>query len=62
MNLTDTCPMPFGTHKGTEMANVPDGYLKWFWIENEVRYRRGRLSEPFMAVMEYIEDYGPENL
>lgn len=62
MNLTDTDKMPFGKYKGREMANVPDGYLKWFWTDKEASYRKGRLSTSFMAVMKYIEDFGPENL
>jgi uncharacterized protein (DUF3820 family) len=29
--MKDTDLMPFGKHKGTEMANVPATYLLWLW-------------------------------
>lgn len=34
MKLTDNSPMPFGTHKGTKMANVPAKYLLWIYEQN----------------------------
>ena len=44
--LTDKSPMPFGKHKGVEMANVPADYLIWLY-ENE------KCTD---EVREYIED------
>lgn len=29
--LDDKSPMPFGVHKGVEMANVPASYLLWLY-------------------------------
>jgi uncharacterized protein (DUF3820 family) len=46
MTLTDKSPMPFGVHKGTEMANVPASYLIWL-------YENDKCSD---SVREYIED------
>jgi len=43
MKLTDNSPMPFGTHKGTKMANVPAKYLLWIYEQN-------------LDVMNYIKD------
>lgn len=55
--MTDTDLMPFGKHKGTAMANVPDEYLKWFWKENVRAWRMGALSGQWQrAIMAYIED------
>jgi len=31
VTLTDESPMPYGIHKGKEMANVPANYLLWLW-------------------------------
>lgn len=62
MTLTDTDKMPFGRFKGEDMANVPDDYLKWFWEQNEAKYKANKLTGSFREVMEYIEDFGPENL
>lgn len=33
--LTDESIMPFGIHKGVAMANVPDHYLKWLYINKK---------------------------
>lgn len=33
--LTDNDTMPFGKHKGTKMANVPDSYLLWLHETNK---------------------------
>jgi uncharacterized protein (DUF3820 family) len=44
--LTDKDPMPFGQHKGTAMADVPDAYLLWLWNENKCNNE----------VREYIKD------
>jgi Putative quorum-sensing-regulated virulence factor len=30
-DLTDTCKMPFGKHKGQLMQDVPASYLHWLW-------------------------------
>jgi uncharacterized protein (DUF3820 family) len=30
-NLNDQSPMPFGTHKGKKMEDVPASYLLWLW-------------------------------
>ena len=53
MTLTDESPMPFGKHKGTEMANVPADYLLWLW-------KKQGTSKPFgeeaAAVQRYIID------
>lgn len=32
--LTDRDKMPFGKHKGKEMANVPAPYLLWLYVES----------------------------
>ncbi len=38
MTLSDKSPMPFGTHKGCPMSQVPAKYLDWLigqpWIKN----------------------------
>ena len=44
--LTDKSPMPYGKHKGVEMANVPAEYLIWL-------YENDKCSD---SVKEYIED------
>lgn len=46
MTLTDKSPMPFGKHKGVEMANVPADYLLWLYENNKCTDE----------VKEYIED------
>lgn len=46
--LTDTCPMPFGQHKGRPMQDVPARYLHWLWCEG-VKDEKGR------AIHNYIE-------
>lgn len=28
--LDDDSPMPFGTHKGKRLGDVPDHYFRWF--------------------------------
>ncbi|WP_114752343.1 putative quorum-sensing-regulated virulence factor [Pleomorphovibrio marinus] len=63
MTLTDNDPMPFGKHKGTPMANVPDHYLKWLHAEISLELMRGRkISQEQQSVLDYIQDYGIENL
>lgn len=54
--LKDLDEMPFGMHKGTAMANVPDQYLIWFWGENCTQLREGKLYGDQLMVMLYIED------
>ena len=44
--LNDNSLMPFGIHKGKEMANVPDQYLRWL-------YQSGKC---YGDVKEYIEE------
>lgn len=46
MKLTDNSPMPFGKHKGTQMANVPASYLIWLYDNDKCS----------VEVREYIED------
>lgn len=43
--LIDKDVMEFGKHKGEKLANVPAGYLLWFWNQNEKNF----------ALMKYIE-------
>ncbi len=57
LEFTDESKMPFGTHKGKKLLDVPDDYLKWVWLENREQY----LNEETMpvttaALMKYIED------
>lgn len=33
--LTDTCPMPWGKHKGKRMIDVPAAYLLWLHTEGK---------------------------
>lgn len=33
--LTDESLMPFGIHEGKKMANVPDSYLNYLYINNK---------------------------
>lgn len=47
--MEDTDLMPFGVHKGTEMANVPASYL--IWVEDNVRE-----NSFTKKVLEYIEE------
>jgi len=44
--LTDKSPMPYGRHKGVEMANVPASYLMWL-------YENDKCTD---EVRDYIED------
>lgn len=60
--LTDNCPMPFGPHKGTKMANVPDRDLKNLWERYKVDFNNGRTYGAMSAVLQYIKEYGPEHL
>ena len=57
--MKDDDLMPFGKFKGQAMANVPDSYLLWFHKENEGSQN---LNAESKMVMDYILDYGPENL
>ena len=34
LELTDQCPMPFGTHKGVRMEKVPADYLLWLYAND----------------------------
>ena len=33
--LEDPSPMPFGTHEGKQMQDVPARYLCWLWNESD---------------------------
>lgn len=44
--LTDLDPMPFGTHSGKKMMNVPADYLLWLYADG--------CNHP--ALKAYIED------
>lgn len=33
--MTDESLMPYGIHKGSKMANVPDKYLMWLYDSNK---------------------------
>lgn len=55
--MNDFSKMPFGQHKGTLMANVPDDHLKWLWGENKVAYKLGQLRGEKFWVMRYIDEY-----
>ncbi len=33
--LTDKSPMPYGKHKGKQLANVPADYLLWLYKNNK---------------------------
>jgi|ERR1041385_3931961 uncharacterized protein (DUF3820 family) len=46
--LTDTDPMPFGSHEGTRMARVPSSYLDWL-------SGQAWLAEKFPQVADYIQ-------
>ena len=54
--LKDESIMPFGAHKGNEMANIPDNYLYWYWGENKEDYQKGKLNGYGRRVMDYIRD------
>lgn len=53
--MKDTDLMPFGKHKGEQMANVPDSYLIWLWKENQEKddFSKG---PQVIEVLKYIED------
>lgn len=34
MIMDDSTPMPFGTHKGKPMEDVPARYLLWLWEDS----------------------------
>ena len=64
--LTDDSTMPIGQHKGKNMLDVPDSWLKWYWRQNKHSFRNGdgfELSSNQFRVMEYIEDsFNPADL
>jgi Putative quorum-sensing-regulated virulence factor len=52
IKLTDKSLMPFGKHRGTEMANVPASYLMWLfegWEETPPKTAEAK------QVLEYVE-------
>lgn len=53
MALTDESIMPFGKHKGKEMANVPASYL--LWIYDEWTLPNPRFGFVHQEVKAYIE-------
>lgn len=54
MALTDESIMPFGKHKGKEMANVPASYL--LWIYDEWTLPNPRFGFVHKEVKAYIEE------
>lgn len=61
--MNDKDLMPFGKHKGTPMANVPDSYLLWLYDRLKVQLETGRnLNDQEHKVLMYVEDFGVENL
>ena len=54
MALTDESIMPFGKHKGKEMANVPASYL--LWIYDEWTLTNPRFGFVHQEVKAYIEE------
>ena len=61
--MTDKDSMPFGMHKGKAMANVPDSYLIWIYNRIQIKAESGNnLTTDEADVLEYIEDFGVENL
>lgn len=32
--MTDQSIMPFGAHKGKQLADVPDSYFLWLWHQD----------------------------
>ena len=57
--MKDTDLMPFGKFKGQCMSNVPDIFFLEFYDE----YKDSQnLNTESKMVMDYILDYGPENL
>lgn len=39
--MTDESVLKFGPHKDKEMLDVPDDWLKSFWIDNYIQYNFG---------------------
>jgi len=60
--LSDTSPMPFGKHKGTNMANVPAAYLLWLGKALQKLQKEQTLNANEKLILAYIEDFGFENL
>ena len=50
--LTDSCPVPYGKYKGTEMANVPAEYLIWLYDNNKCDIRVRQYIEENMDVIQ----------
>lgn len=48
--FTDETIMPFGTHKGKTLANIPDSYFIWFYNT----YNRGELYGNYKKLYDYI--------
>jgi len=55
MILTDNDPMPWGKHKGTEMANVPANYLLFLW-------NKWGTTKPFGDSSQAVKNYIADNL
>lgn len=49
--ITDDTVMPFGTHKGTKIKDVPAGYLIWLY-ECEFAW----VEEKHPEIYDYIEE------
>ena len=56
--MRDDTKLGFGMHQGKEMANVPDGWLKWFWGKNKGIFekRPSNMGEEQRQVMSYIKE------
>jgi hypothetical protein len=60
--LDDNSPMPIGEHQGKPMANVPDSDLIRIWEKYSAMLGKSITSGALFNVLEYIKDFGPENL
>ena len=56
-SLDDNSIMTVGkAHVGKQMQDVPDNYLKWFYGENKVNFKVGKVSRETANTMAYIEE------
>jgi uncharacterized protein (DUF3820 family) len=49
--------LPFGKFKGTDIEDVPDGYLKWFIGEDKIRADFPKLCENIKKELKYRDDF-----
>lgn len=55
--LTDESPMPWGKHKGKQMADVPASYLMWLWnINNQDPQIRAYIRSNWDAIQKGIKE------